>query len=124
MVGASALSQWAAVGYLLLISLAFFLVPTRTSKVTGLALVVICILVRALPTVLFPYGARYDIDSYDLVGQTLLAGRDVYREASLEGRYPYLPGWDLFLAGTKAIAVGFAPMSIDPWSFPPGRCQS
>lgn len=47
------------------------------------------LLVRLLPMVLLPVGATYDIDSFKMVGEGLLAGEEVYKAAA--GRHPYLP---------------------------------
>lgn len=51
----------------------------------------IAVLVRLLPALLLPFGARYDIDSYQLVADAIRRQEDVYMSASVAGRYPYLP---------------------------------
>lgn len=51
--------------------------------------VFITLFVRLLPTILLPVGATYDIESFKMVADALLAGKEVYQAAA--GRHPYLP---------------------------------
>jgi hypothetical protein len=58
----------------------------------GLAVVVgIALCVRLLPNAVLPMGAGYDIDSYELVADSVLSGRDVYTYPETMNRHPYLP---------------------------------
>jgi len=63
-----------------------------------IALVVLALSVRLLPALLLPLGAKYDIDSYRLVADTFLSGRDVYGDPVAGIRHPYLPFWMYWLA--------------------------
>lgn len=56
-------------------------------------------LVRLLPALWLPVGAGYDIDSYRLVTDALLSGREVYTAAL--GRHPYLP-FQMVIMGAMA----------------------
>lgn len=47
-------------------------------------------IVRLVPMILLPVGANYDIESFQLVGNALLNGEEVYTSAA-RGRHPYLP---------------------------------
>ena len=63
---------------------------------------IVALLVRLVPAILLPVGAGYDVASYRLVAEALLAGEDVYTSAAV-GRHPYLPlymyalGFSLYL---------------------------
>lgn len=63
----------------------------------------------ALRLVLAAYGHTYDVDSWNLVSDLVLAGQNVY--AGTE-RYNYGPFWFLFLGGIKQITLWL------PWSHP------
>jgi hypothetical protein len=95
---------------LLGITLGFFLAAPRRWTLGPWTVVFLCIVVRLLPAVLFPYAAGYDLDSYELVAGAVLDGRDVYTAPELQERYPYLPGWDLIVAGIKLIAQDDVPL--------------
>ncbi len=56
--------------------------------------------VRLLPALWLPVGAGYDIDSFHMVTDALLGGREVYA-ASL-GRHPYLP-FQMYIMGAMAM---------------------
>jgi hypothetical protein len=56
-------------------------------------------LVLRLVVALISPGATYDINSYQIIGQIFLEGKNPYIVAP--GRYPYFPGWMLF----EALAV-------------------
>lgn len=60
--------------------------------VLGLALVV-----RAVPMLVLPVGAGYDIQSFQLVANARLAGEEVYNSAAI-WRHPYLP-FQMYLIG-------------------------
>lgn len=62
---------------------------------------VLALLLRSIVMLLTP-GARYDIDSYRIIGTLVLEGKNFYTIAP--GRYPYLPGWAVFEAVLVAIA--------------------
>lgn len=55
-----------------------------------LIILAIALLVRLVPALLLPVGARYDIESFRLVGAALLNGEEVYTSAA-RNRHPYLP---------------------------------
>jgi hypothetical protein len=58
---------------------------------TLVGVVVVAILLRLATAAAFPMGAEFDLESYRLVGEAVLAGENVYQ--TLPGRYPYFPGW-------------------------------
>lgn len=53
-------------------------------------LLLIALLLRLVPMLVLPVGAGYDIESYQLVGQAMLNGNEVYTSAA-RYRHPYLP---------------------------------
>ncbi|MGB9776745.1 MAG: glycosyltransferase 87 family protein [Anaerolineae bacterium] len=53
--------------------------------------VLVALLVRLLPNLLLPVGAGYDIESYQIVGNLVLRGEDVYTSQEALRRHPYLP---------------------------------
>ena len=70
--------------------------PPKTIKRGWLILVLVACLVRLVPNLILPVGAVYDIESYQIVADTVLQGQDVYTadgrpSASVEARHPYLP---------------------------------
>jgi len=89
--------------WLLLVTAGFLLVkrPGASRRaVPGWALVVaIAGLVRLFPALWLPVGAGYDIESYRLVTDALLNGREVYTSAL--GRHPYLP-FQMYIMGAMA----------------------
>lgn len=83
--------------WLLLVTTAFLMVGERRvarllqpGRYPLLLLMLLALGARLLPYLLLPVGAAYDIESFKLVGEALLAGEDVYTSAA-RGRYPYLP---------------------------------
>ena len=56
-----------------------------------LALVSIGLLFRLIPALIFVPTSNFDIDSYRLVGQHVVAGENVYITEDTTRRYPYLP---------------------------------
>ena len=55
------------------------------------AIVGAALLARIVPNLLVPVGAVYDIESYGIVGDLVLAREDVYTSPLAVKRYPYLP---------------------------------
>jgi hypothetical protein len=55
--------------------------------------------VRLPPALWLPVGAGFDIDSYRLVTDALLSGREVY--GAVAGRHPYLP-FQMYVMGAMA----------------------
>jgi hypothetical protein len=51
----------------------------------------VALLARIVPHLLLPVGAVYDIESYGIVGDLVLAREDVYTSPLAIKRYPYLP---------------------------------
>jgi len=94
-----------AFGWLLLVTAGFLLLrrPTSSAKPqwwhTWPVVLLITALVRLLPTLWLPVGAGYDIESYRLVTDALLSGREVY--TAVLGRHPYLP-LQMYLMGAMA----------------------
>ena len=62
-------------------------------------ILLVAALVRLLPALWLPVGAGFDIDSYRLVTDALLSGREVY--GAVAGRHPYLP-FQMYVMGTMA----------------------
>ncbi len=85
-------------------------------------LLLITLLVRLAPMLLLPVGARYDIDSFQLVGEALLRGEDIYTSPA-RTRHPYLPlqmywigmaWWGSLQSGLPlAMLVKIAPLLAD-----------
>jgi hypothetical protein len=85
-------------------------------------LLFVALLVRLVPSVLLPVGAGFDVESFRLVAEALLAGEDVYTSAAV-GRHPYLPlymyavGLSLLLSQSTFIPfvvwVKFLPVAGD-----------
>lgn len=106
-------TAWAFL-WLLLVLLGFFALrrPTGRRPPTGRhhqprwqrwgwpAILLAALLVRLIPTLLLPVGATYDIESYKLVSDGLLSGREVY--AAALGRHPYLP-FQMYIMGASAL---------------------
>ncbi len=63
------------------------------------SLLFIAWIVRFVPALLLPVGAGYDIESFRLVTDALLDGREVY--TSVFGRHPYLP-FQMYIMGVMA----------------------
>lgn len=83
-------------------------VPLRLPATAGRALLLVLAValgVRLLPNLLLPVGAGYDIDSYAIVGETLLQGADVYTSEAAAPRYPYLPFQMLWSAAARWLSL-------------------
>ena len=65
-------------------STSFFHLPLWSIVLLGLIL-------RIIPAMLLGGRSNYDLDSYALVSQRLLAGEDVYTSIDTSNRHPYLP---------------------------------
>lgn len=74
--------------------------PTRLGTLGLPILLLIAAAVRLLPALWLPVGAGYDIDSYRLVTDALLDGREIY--TSVSGRHPYLP-FQMVVLGAMAV---------------------
>ena len=91
-----------AIGWLLLVTAGFLLVrrpPGRATRFSLPLILLVAALARLLPAVWLPVGAGYDIESYRLVTDALLDGREVY--TSVLGRHPYLP-FQMYVMGAMA----------------------
>lgn len=91
-----------AVGWLLVVTAGFLLVrrpPSRVGRFSLPLILLVATLVRLLPALWLPVGAGYDIESYRLVTDALLGGREVY--TSVLGRHPYLP-LQMYVMGAMA----------------------
>jgi hypothetical protein len=66
--------------------------------------------IRIVPLFLLPFGANYDVESFQRVGQTLIQGQEVYSSPLVAGRHPYLP-MQLYIIGgaMKASLVTHTP---------------
>ena len=62
-------------------------------------ILLIAALIRLPPALWLPVGAGFDIDSYRLVTDALLSGREVY--STVAGRHPYLP-FQMYVMGAMA----------------------
>ena len=72
-------------------------------------LLLFTLLPRLIPILLLPVGAAYDIESFQIVGDALLNGQEVY--AAAKGRHPYLP----FQMGWIGIAAQAARLTLIPF---------
>ncbi len=68
------------------------------SRASWPVVAVVAVVVRLLPALWLPVGAGYDIESFKLVTDALLAGQEVY--TSVLGRHPYLPLQMYLMGGT------------------------
>lgn len=94
-----------AFGWLLLVTAGFMLLRRSTGNDEPNRLfywpiiLLIAAIVRLVPAWLLPVGAGYDIESFKMVTDALLGGREVYTAAL--GRHPYLP-FQMYLMGAMA----------------------
>lgn len=94
-----------AFGWLLLVTAGFVFLPRPAGGarpkqwLAWPVILLIAAVVRLLPALWLPVGAGYDIESYRLVTDALLSGREVY--TSVLGRHPYLP-FQMYLMGGMA----------------------
>jgi hypothetical protein len=98
-------TAWAFI-WLLLVTAGFLLArrPGETNSARWAAvslplILLLAALARSLPALWLPVGAGYDIESYRMVTDALLDGREVY-DAAL-GRHPYLP-FQMYIMGGMA----------------------
>jgi hypothetical protein len=70
-----------------------------------LGVVILAILVRLVPNVILPMGAGYDIESYEIVGDLVLQGKDVYSSKSAINRHPYLPLQMYWMASARWLSA-------------------
>jgi hypothetical protein len=99
-----------AFGWLILATAGFVLArrPDRPGglRLTSLswpAILLIAGIARLAPALWLPVGASYDIESYRLVTDALLSGREVY--TSVLGRHPYLPFQMYIMGGMASLAT-------------------
>jgi hypothetical protein len=88
-----------------------------------LLVVAVALIARLTPNFLLPMGAGYDIESYELVGNQVLSGNDVYTSPETTNRHPYLPfqmywmGFAMALANAMRVpfvkVVRLAPIGAD-----------
>jgi hypothetical protein len=94
--------------WLLLVTAGFLFLPrpgNGTNRLQFLSLpliLLIAALVRILPAFWLPVGAGYDIESFKLVTDALLSGREVY--TTVLGRHPYLPFQMYIMSAMAALA--------------------
>jgi len=62
----------------------------RLGRNAWLLLPALALIIRLVPAIMLPVGAGYDIESFELTGEALLSGEDVYTSAAV-GRHPYFP---------------------------------
>jgi hypothetical protein len=67
-------------------------------------LVAVGLVARAVPWVVLPNGAQFDIESYKIVAQLVLQREDVYTAAIAAGRHPYLPLMLYWLGFAELVA--------------------
>ncbi len=63
----------------------------RSTRWAFIIVAVVALTARLVPNLLLPMGARYDIESYRIVGNLVLQGKDVYASPEAVNRHPYLP---------------------------------
>ncbi len=80
--------------------------PRFAQRGTLSMIALVGLIARLIPALVFNRGATFDITSYHLVGEVVLAGQDVYTSPLVAGRYPYLP-LHLWLSGLEvALSQG------------------
>jgi len=89
---------WVAVGWLLLLLLAWFALPRRLPEAArwprahpALTVALAAALARLVPTFALDRGLFYDVDAHWFIGSIVLSGRNVYVAPLAQGRYPYPP---------------------------------
>ncbi len=72
-------------------------------------LVIACVALtaRLVPCLMLPADPNFDIQSYQLVGKTLLGGTDVYSNPETESRHPYLPFSMYWMAASQQLSNVF-----------------
>jgi hypothetical protein len=67
-------------------------------------LAILALVARLVPDLLLPVGALYDIESYEIVGQLVPTGADVYASPETVGRHPYLPLQMFWMALSEKVS--------------------
>lgn len=67
----------------------------------------VALAVRLLPNLVLPVGAGYDIESFQIVGDLVRAGREVYASPDTVNRHPYLPLQMYWMAAARWGAGAF-----------------
>jgi hypothetical protein len=63
----------------------------RSARQAIVIIVLVASVARLVPHFLLPMGAGYDIESYQIVADLVLQGKDVYTSPDAVNRHPYLP---------------------------------
>lgn len=93
-----------------LISAPTFQFPVMSQRAAILLTISVALFVRLFANWLLPVGAIYDIESYQIIGDLVLANTDVYTSDRAISRYPYLPlqmywsAFALWLSNASGIA--------------------
>ncbi|WP_322494806.1 hypothetical protein [Chloroflexus sp.] len=93
-----------------LISAPTFQFPVMSQRAAILLTISVALFVRLFANWLLPVGAIYDIESYQIIGDLVLANTDVYTSDRAIFRYPYLPlqmywsAFALWLSNASGIA--------------------
>jgi len=66
----------------------------------------LALIVRLVPNFFLPVGAVYDIDSFQMVGDSVLRGQEVYTATTGMNRFPYLP-FQMYWAAIAAYIANF-----------------
>ena len=78
-------------------------IPTPP-KFAWLWITLIALFARMIPNVILPIGAEYDIESFQIAGNLILQGKDVYASPLAIDRHPYLPLQMYWMAAAVWIA--------------------
>jgi len=92
-----------------------WLIPKRghwvVPKNPYLILIIVALFVRILPGIVLVQGSNYDLESYSLVSDHVLAREDVYSSEDTINRHPYLPFAMYWMAFAKWVT------NIFHWQF-------
>jgi len=82
---------WSLFSLFLFVGLCKYLKNKTLPIISVLFIILVTLCMRIIPQLLLPVGAGFDIQSFEIVGNTVLAKKDVYTTLETQGRYPYLP---------------------------------
>ena len=78
--------------------------PFRSHRKDLALLFALALFVRLVPNFLLTNGARFDVESYQIVANLISKGEDVYSSPLVYGRHPYLPFQMYWLASAHWLS--------------------
>ena len=65
----------------------------------------VALIARLVPNIILPFGAEYDINSFQIVGKLVIVGENVYSNQEAVNRHPYLPLQMYWMAISEKIST-------------------